>query len=123
MIPIGQPALTLADMQDHDQDEVRTLILQGLADHWDVFDPDFNMDLNNIRQSYADGRTVVGRSGRVIVATGTIVPRAPGAAEIVRMSVRKGERRSGLGRLMVAELVSTARTWGASKIILETSAL
>lgn len=118
----GLPAITFADMQYDEQDAVRALILQGLAEHLDVVDPELNADLNNIAQSYADGRTIVRRVDRAIVATGTILPRGARAAEIVRMSVRKTNRRSGVGRLMVSELVSTARGWGASKIVLETSA-
>ena len=118
----GLTAINFADMQVDEQDAVRGLILQGLAEHWDVVDPDLNADLNNLRESYADGRTIVGRLNRVIVATGTILPRGARVAEIVRMSVRETNRRSGVGRLMVNELVSIARGWGASKIVLETSA-
>ena len=122
MDPIAPSAVTIADMQDHEQDDVRALILLGLADHWGVIDPDLNPDLNNLRQSYAAGRTIVARLNHGIAATGTIIPGAPGVAEIVRISVRKANRRSGVGRLIVNELVSTARAWGASRIDVETSA-
>ncbi len=118
----GSPAISVADMVDCEQDEVRALILRGLADHWDVINPDLNPDLENIRQSYADGRTVVARLQGVIVATGTVIPRGRGVAEIIRMSVRNANRRSGAGSLIVRELVVTARAWGASKVVLETTA-
>lgn len=122
MDPSRLPAVTVADMQCRDQEEVRALILRGLAEHWEVVNPDLNPDLVDIRKSYADGRTVVARSDEVIVATGTVIPREPGVAEIVRMSVRKDYRRSGVGSLVVNELVSTARVWGAVKVVLETTA-
>ena len=109
-------------MEEREQDEVRALILLGLAEHWGVINPDLNPDLNNIRRFYADGRTVVARLEEVVVATGTIIPRGRGVAEIVRMSVHSAHRRLGVGRLVVNELISTARAWGASKIILETTA-
>lgn len=122
MDPSRLPALTVTDMQCRDQEAVRTLILQGLAEYWEVVNPDLNPDLVDIRKSYADGRTVVARSDELIVATGTVVPREPEVAEIVRMSVRRDYRRSGVGSLVVEELVSTARVWGASRVILETTA-
>lgn len=118
----GSPAMSVADMADYEQDEVRALILRGLADHWDVINPDLNPDLENIRRSYAGGRTVVARLQGVIVATGTVIPRGRDVAEIVRMSVRNANRRSGAGSLIVRELVATARAWGASKVVLETTA-
>lgn len=82
---------------------------------WDVIDPALNPDLVDIRKSYTAGRTVVARLDEVIAAMGTVISRDPGVAEIVRMSVRKAVRRSGVGSLIVSELVLTARAWGASK--------
>lgn len=116
------PALTVADMQCGDQEEVRTLILRGLAEHWEVVNPDLNPDLVDSRKSYAAGRTVVARSDELTVATGTVVPRALEVAEIVRTSVRRDFRRSGVGSLVIDELVSTARVWEVSRVILETTA-
>lgn len=65
---------------------------------------------------------MVVRCAGAIVATGTIVPRDPSTAEILRMSVAAGHRRVGLGRLVVEELLTTAQDWGTTAVLLETSA-
>lgn len=112
----------LSDFEAEDQDEVRTLILTGLADHWGCVDETLNPDLVDIEASYRDGRVVVARLEGIVVATGTIVSCGPASAEIRRMSVRASCRRTGVGRLIVEELLATARVWGAMYVVLETSA-
>lgn len=112
----------LSDFQPGNQGEVRALILAGLGEHWGELDVSLNPDLADIEASYGHGRTVVLRVGGAIVATGTIVPREATTAEIVRMSVTAGRRRTGLGRLILDELLTTARRWGRSAVVLETSA-
>jgi putative acetyltransferase len=112
---------SIRDFVPADQDAVRSLILEGLADHWGAIDPSLNTDLDDIARSYGDGRTVVGvRDGR-IVATGTVVRRNAATAEIMRMSVDRTCSRDGLGRAIVGELIETARGWGMDRVILETS--
>ena len=110
------------DLTRDDLEEVRELVLAGLADHWGELDPALNPDLDDMLASYSNGRTVVARSddGRII-ATGTVIPRDDTAAEIVRMSVATHARRTGLGRALVEELVATANGWGVARVILETT--
>jgi putative acetyltransferase len=110
------------DFRPHDQDAVRTLVLRGLADHWGASDGSLNHDLDDIGATYGSGRTVVVRDSADIVATGTLVRRDDATAEIVRMSVDGSRRRSGLGRLVVDQLLATARAWGCARVILETTA-
>lgn len=111
----------IADFQPEDQDEVRALILAGLAEHWGSPDETLNRDLDDIPASYGHGRTVVVRIAGQVVATGTIVPRDPATAEICRISVASTHRRRGLGRQVVQELLATARRWGATAVVLETT--
>ena len=111
----------VSEFQPGDQDAVRSLILAGLGEHWGHIDESLNADLADIASTYGHGRTVVFRRAGEIVATGTIVPRDESTAEILRMSVAADHRRSGLGRLVVEELVRTARDWGATAVVLETS--
>lgn len=97
-----------------DQAAVRRLVLAGLAEHWGVPpDPSFNPDLDDIAASYAHGTTLVAVTAEgTIVGTGTIVPREPGTAEIVRMSVSTDRRGSGIGRRIVDALIDVAhRGW------------
>lgn len=112
----------VSDFQPSDQDAIRSLILLGLSEHWGHIDGTLNPDLNDIGASYGHGRTVVVRCAGLIVATGTIVPRDPSTAEILRMSVAADQRRVGLGRLVVDELLTTAQDWAMTAVVLETSA-
>ncbi|MEI7754467.1 MAG: GNAT family N-acetyltransferase [Actinomycetota bacterium] len=99
----------VSEFQPGDQDAVRSLILAGLGEHWGHIDESLNPDLADIASTYGHGRTLVVRRTGEIVATGTIVPRDESTAEILRMSVAADQRRSGLGRLVVEELLRTAR--------------
>ena len=111
----------VSELQPGDQDAVRSLILEGLGEHWGHTDESLNLDLADIASTYGHGRTVVVRLAGEVVATGTIVPRDESTAEILRMSVAADHRRFGLGRLVVEELVRSARDWGATAVVLETS--
>jgi len=119
-VPRGE--VRVSDFQPGDQDAIRSLILEGLGEHWGHIDETLNPDLTDIGASYGHARTLVVRRAGLIVATGTIVPRDPLTAEIVRMSVASDQRRAGLGRLVVGELLTTAKGWGATAVVLETSA-
>lgn len=119
---MAQGDVEVSDFQPGDQDAVRSLILGGLGEHWGHIDETLNLDLADIAASYGHGRTVVVRRAGSIVGTGTVVPRDPSSAEILRMSVAADHRRVGLGRLIVEELLKTAQDWGATAVVLETSA-
>ncbi len=111
----------IVDLTRGDQEVVRELILDGLSEHWGHVDPNLNGDLDDIVESYVDGRTIVVRDSRSVLGTGTVMPRGDGVAAIVRMSVRTDQRRGGIGRAIVDELVDTARGWGVDRVVLETT--
>ena len=113
--------MIIVEFEPAHQAAVRALILCGLADHWGEVDPSLNSDLDDIAASYATGRTLVALADAAVVGTGTVMPRPNGDAEIVRMSVASSQRRTGLGRRIVAELIETARAWGATRVVLETT--
>jgi GNAT superfamily N-acetyltransferase len=98
------------------------LVLAGLAGHWGSIDEALNVDLHDIAESYGAGRTVVVVDHDRIIGTGTVIPRTADTAEIVRMSVDAAERRHGVGRWIVEALLDTARRWGRTTVVLETSA-
>jgi putative acetyltransferase len=104
------------------QEAVRALILAGLQEHWGTIDPGLNRDLDDLAATYAAGVVLVACVDGRVVGTGIIVPRDDHAAEIVRMSVAPAHRRTGLGRRLVEDLVEVARTWGTTRVVLETSA-
>lgn len=113
--------VVLRDLAAGDAAQVRALVLAGLAEHWGELDPTVNPDLDDLATAYPGGRTLVAEEEGRIVATGTVVLRAGGVAEIVRMSVATDRRRGGLGRLVLDELVATGARWGVARVVLETT--
>ena len=116
--------IIMRPFQPADQQEVRALVLAGLAEHWGVLDPHKNPDLEDIGRSYADGVFLVALTAGRIVACGALVfrPNLPGdTAEIVRMSVAAGMRRTGIGRLVLDSLCAEARRRGIRRLVLETT--
>lgn len=108
------------DFRSDDQEPVRRLVLRGLLERWGDIDKTLNTDLDDIASTYADDRTIVAEIGGGLVGTGTLRRVDPTTSEIVRMSVPEASRRLGIGRLIVEELIRTARTWGSTKVVLET---
>lgn len=113
--------MRVRDFDRRDQDQVRRLILGGLGEHWGGIDEALNPDLDDIATAYANGRTIVVEVDEQVIGTGTVVRRSNATVEIVRMSVAPRHRRRAVGRMIVAELISTAKAWSMERVILETS--
>ena len=113
----------LRPFQAQYQKAVRTLILAGLADHFEALDPSLNRDLDDIQSNYVDRGNcfLVVFDGEEIIGTGALINEAPGTCRIVRMSVAVHRRRQGLARLLVQELISKAINQGHKKIVVETN--
>jgi GNAT superfamily N-acetyltransferase len=109
-------------MQPDESAAVRSLILDGLREHWGTLDPALNHDLDDLAVADGDRLVLVAMDGSHVVGTGTIVRRDEGCAEIVRMSVDARHRRAGIGRLLVDELIAAARNWRVERLVLETTA-
>jgi len=105
-----------------DQDDVRRVILAGLAEHWGYVDESVNPDLLDIARTYSHGIFLVAKVDSIVVGTGALVPRAPGVGEIVRMSVATELRRRGIASQVLRELIACAPKLGVSRIVLETTA-
>jgi GNAT superfamily N-acetyltransferase len=116
------PVVNVSELRPALHDAVRSLILDGLREHWDTLDPALNRDLDDLSTAYAGGTTLVACHRGDVVATGTLCRRDGNAAQIVRMSVATAHRRTGLGRRLTEALIETARGWGMERVVLETSA-
>ncbi len=114
-------ALLIQPFQPEDQSEAKALILEGLGHRWGSIDPKRNPDLDDIGSAYAGAVFLVARLAGRIVATGALVPRGGGVAEIVRMSVARDLRRQGIGSAVLRRLLESAPAAGCRKIILETT--
>ena len=107
--------------KNEDQDAVRKLILDGLAEHWGEIDPALNPDLNDIGASYNDGTFLVAWLDGEVIGSGAWIPRSNQIVEIVRMSVGPEFRRRGIGRRILERLCEQARDAGYKRIVLETT--
>lgn len=111
------------DLRREDQDGVRSLVLDGLAERWgEAFDPSRNPDVDDVWATYVEvgADVVVAEADGVIVATGTLLAETDGSGRIVRMSVAATHRRLGLGRAVVAELVARAGQRGLAPVVVLT---
>ncbi|NBD35098.1 MAG: GNAT family N-acetyltransferase [Chloroflexi bacterium] len=117
-------SLTIRPFERRDQAAAKTLILEGLVEHWGALDPTLNPDLDDIATTYAEGRFLTAWQGKRLVGTGAILPEAgaEGTARVVRMSVARGCRRQGIGRALLDALCATARKVGYRRLVLETTA-
>jgi len=115
------PAYTIRRFVPSDQDAVRDLIIEGLAEHFGATDDRFNHDLDDIASHYAAGYFVVAERNGEIIATGCLVPQGGDLAQIVRMSTAGAQRRKGVGRAILAALIEQARRDGLQRVILTTN--
>ena len=97
-------SLRVREMRPDESDAVRSLILDGLVEHWGTIDPALNRDLDDLG-GRSDRVVLVATDEHRVVGTGTIIRRDDRCAEIVRMSVAHDHRRTGVGQLLVEELV------------------
>ena len=111
----------IRDFRATDQHPVKNLILHGLREHWGSLNTELNQDLDDLLESHRKGRVLVVVVGSIVVGTGMVLPCGEGDAEIVRMSIVRKLPRSSLGGSLVERLTATAGSWGAARIIRETS--
>lgn len=114
--------ISLRRFRPQDQEQVKQLILSGLAEHWGQLDPTLNPDLNDIAVSYQAAIFLVCECNERIIGAGALVSRSAQEAEIVRMSVAADQRRSGIGTLILQKLCEEGQNQGFTRLILETTA-
>ncbi|HEY3342419.1 MAG TPA: GNAT family N-acetyltransferase [Anaerolineae bacterium] len=109
--------------QEYDQAAARALILQGLGAHFGFIDETLNPDLNDIAAHYIrPGHLfLLAEMEGQIVGTGALINAAPKVAQMVRVSVCHAQRRHGIGRAMVTQLVQAARRHGYRRVQVETN--
>ena len=106
-----------------DAQPMRTLVLQGLGDHFGSIDETMNPDLDDITRFYeaAGAAIVVAERGGEIVGCGILIDEPPDAGRLVRMSVRGDQRGQGLGQRLVHALLDEARRRGKHRVVCETT--
>lgn len=121
MTPRG---LLIRPFEPHDQSAARRLILNGLGEHFGSIDETLNRDLDDIAGSYLvrGHLVIVATMDGALVGTGALVGEGERVGRLVRMSVRRGSRRQGIGRALVKRLVAEARQRGYVRLLVETNA-
>lgn len=104
-----------------DQKPVRSLILNGLSEHWGWLDPRKNPDLVDIYTAYKDGLFLVAEYKGDVVGTGGLLPGGDSRARIVRVYVAEHCRRMGLGSQILNTLCEKAQSLGYTRVVLETT--
>jgi putative acetyltransferase len=106
-----------------DQDKVKSLILDGLAEHFNTIDPRLNPDLNNIEESYLRQGSLflVVEADQDLIGTGALIAESEDSGRIVRVSVAKSHRRLGIGRFITNSLINGAQNNHFGKILVETN--
>jgi ribosomal protein S18 acetylase RimI-like enzyme len=114
--------LDVRPLQSQDVGAVRALILDGLKERWGSLDSALNTDLDDFVATYGAGLTLTAWRGLRLVATGTLLPREPDIAEVVRMSTASDSRRLGIASRLLVELIAEARQRGVRRLVLVTEA-
>lgn len=106
-----------------DQEAARALILEGLGERFGFIDEARNPDLDDIAARYlALGHVVLlAEVAGAVVGTGALLFEPDGVTcQLVRVSVRRDLRRSGIARAIVASLLVVARERGRRRVWVET---
>lgn len=112
--------LHIRPLERQDVEAVRTLILDGLQDRWGNLDPTLNPDLDEFVATYGEGVTLTAWHGQRLVATGTLMPREPDIAEVLRMSTASDSRGRGIASRLLTGLLAEARQRGVRRVVLVT---
>ena len=117
------PNLAIRPFTPADQKAARDLVLDGLGEHFGWIDTSRNPDLDDIAAHYlARGHLfVVAQVREMLVGTGALIAVDEQTGRLVRMSVHRGWRRRGLGRVLVAHLLDAARECGYRRVVVETN--
>jgi N-acetylglutamate synthase-like GNAT family acetyltransferase len=101
-----------------DQDAARQVVLQGLGEHFGFIDPSLNPDLHDIYAAFiASGHDffVAEHSGEVVGTVGLLFE--TGRARIVRMSVLKKYRKTGIASALLHRCIESTRSRGIAELV------
>ena len=111
----------VAPLKAEDVPAARQLLIAGLTERWGSYEAKFNPDIEDFPGSYDESVVLVAKLADAVVGTGAIRRTGPGQAEVVRMSVASSNRRTGVGSLILSNLLRLAREQGFHEVSLETT--
>ena len=109
--------ITIRRFDPKDQAGARTVVLEGLREHFGVLDPSLNPDLQDIQASFitrGDDFYVAENDGRIVGTAGLIF--GEGRARIVRMSVAQSHRKRGIATGLLKQCIESAAQRGFREI-------
>jgi ribosomal protein S18 acetylase RimI-like enzyme len=117
------PGVQIRTFESRDQVQARTLILDGLGEHFSLVDTTLNPDLEDISASYVNQGCVflVAELDGKVVGTGALTTDSGLQGRIVRVSVARNHRRQGIAEAIVARLIEHARSREYRRILVETN--
>jgi ribosomal protein S18 acetylase RimI-like enzyme len=106
-----------------DQARVKSLILGGLRDRFQIIDPTLNPDLNDIWGNYIvrGGYFLVVDDLGKIIGAGALIPEDRNTGRLLRVSVDQAYRRQGIAHEIIRHLIEKGRKSGYGKIVVETN--
>jgi len=116
----GEAVGVVADRSEYAA--ISALVIEGLVERWGWHDSTLNLDLKSFASFYEGATVLVAKVENQIVGCGVLIKERQNVGRIVRMSVSKLWRRSGIGSQVLAALLQKAKALGFSQIVLETSA-
>jgi ribosomal protein S18 acetylase RimI-like enzyme len=119
----GNQAYRIRRFVKADQPAARQLVLEGLGEHFDFIDQTLNPDLDDINLCYLERghEFVVAELDGVIVGTGALLREARDTVRMARISVSSANRRIGIARSIVRNLVQEAIRLRCRRIVVETN--
>lgn len=117
------PDIRIRPFTSSDQAAARTLILNGLGEHFGFIDETLNPDLDDITASYlAPGHLfLVAEYQQTLVGTGCLLIQPDASGQLVRVSTHHAYRRLGIARAICQRLIEQARQCGLRRLIVETN--
>ncbi len=115
--------MKIRPIEPRDQDQCKELIYAGLREHLGAgFNPAIrHPDLEDISKWYRKQTFLVNVMEGKVIATGALIEEDANTGRIVRMSVRREFRRSGIGRRILDELKEGAKARGFRRLVVETT--
>src|SRR5579871_3544702 len=116
------PAFTIRPFNCEDQAAARSLILEGLGEHFGFIDETLNPDVDDIAANYVQHNYpfIVAECAGMLIGTAALIL-GGSSARMVRVSVHVDYRRQGIATALVEYLLTLARQRGMREVWVETT--
>ncbi|MGV2619594.1 UNVERIFIED_CONTAM: GNAT family N-acetyltransferase [Halobacillus marinus] len=114
--------IKIMEIESRFEREAKRVILAGMEEYFGFIDHSLNPDLDDILLNYQKTgcKFLIAVFKARVIATAAVVKEDEGTARLLRMSVVKEFRRSGIGRRMLRSMERYAFQTGYRKLVLET---